>query len=152
MYEWNRRQLWSSHDARHASRSRTRVLLAVGAIGALAVGLATIHISCLELYYVDADRHVPARPAPAECKQDADCALMPALFTCCGECEPMPPFQAVTKRRLDALRSDTDAQCAPPTRLCDPPICSPLSPACEARAICVEGACRVEATHACIFR
>jgi hypothetical protein len=147
MYEWNRRQLWSSY----ASRSRTRVVLSLCLIGLLAAALMAMSVACIELYYAE-DERIPARPAPAACKQDADCALMPALLTCCGECEPVPPFEAVTMRRLDAMRSDTDAQCAPPTRLCDPPMCSSLPPRCEARAICVEGACRVDATEACIYR
>jgi hypothetical protein len=146
MYAWNRRQLWSIRDA---SRSRARVVLSRCLIGLLAIAPTVIAVGCIELYYAD-DERIPARPAPAECQQNADCALMPALLTCCGECEPLPPFEAVTKRRLEAIRSDTDAQCAPPTRLCDPPICSPLPARCEARAICVEGSCRVDATEACI--
>jgi hypothetical protein len=151
MHEWNRRQLWSSHDARHTSRLHARVLLCVGGIGALGVVLALLRISCIELSYVD-NAHVPAGPAPAECRHDVDCALMPALLTCCGECEAVAPFEAVTKRRLQTLRSETDARCAPPTRLCDPPSCSQLPAGCEARAICIEGSCRADATEACIYR
>jgi hypothetical protein len=151
MYEWKRAQLWSGHDAKHAKRSHTQAVLSMSAIGALVV-LAATRLGCLELYSIDDDGYIPARPAPAECRRDADCTLVPASLTCCGQCEPVPPFEAVTTRRLEAMRSEMEAECAPPTRLCDPPICSPLAAGCQAHAVCLDGTCRVEASKGCVSR
>ena len=114
MYEWNRRQLWSSPDAK---QTRTRAWLSLCVIGLLPLAITAISVATIECYYADDERRVPANPAPAECVRDADCALVPSLITCCGECEPAPPFEAVTKPLLEAVRNETDAQCAPATRI-----------------------------------
>jgi hypothetical protein len=68
----------------------------MGVIAAAIVTLAAAWLSCVELYNADDERIVPTAAAPADCTTDADCALMPARFTCCGECEPAPPRVAAT--------------------------------------------------------
>jgi len=115
---------------------------------------AAAFVACHELYFSDDDLRNPSNMAKAgdTCATDADCALVPARITCCGECEPVAPFEAMTRTLLEALRRDVEASCAPATRLCDPPSCATLPPGCEVRAVCVAGQCRPEASPPCTYR
>ncbi|MGE0395321.1 MAG: hypothetical protein AB7T06_01240 [Kofleriaceae bacterium] len=105
-----------------------------------------------------ADRGCEAIESPnmdvreAECETDDDCGLMPSRLTCCGECEPAPPFEAVPRSQIDALLIELDTQCAPRTRLCEPPVCEEVPFECEARAACIAGVCRAIASSACSVR
>lgn len=105
--------------------------------------------ACTEMFFgsEDDDEFLPARVPvlPPECEADRDCVLMPAKVTCCGECEPVPPFEAATRATLDWLRADTAAHCAP-ERLCDSPPCAEAPVGCEARAVCRNGRCVVHET------
>lgn len=76
-----------------------------------------------------------------ECVVDDDCVLMPSVISCCGECDPRPPFHAVTGKALDALRMELDAMCEDSCGECDPPVCEPLPPECYASAACIDGRC-----------
>jgi hypothetical protein len=147
--DWNRRLVWSKHD--RSRQTRLRKLATVGIIAAISIGIATTY-ACVELLLVDDDVRsridVVARDEPDECTADTDCVILPALVTCCGECEPVPPFDAARRTILEDLRSD----CVPRERLCDPPVCSPKPPGCEARAACVRGRCRVVANDRCESR
>jgi hypothetical protein len=97
--------------------------------------------ACHELYFSDDDEVVSARVEPAECAVDADCTLMPAAITCCGECGPVPPFESVTRQELDALLLENETACATRAGLCEPPACAALPEGCAARAICRTGRC-----------
>jgi hypothetical protein len=79
----------------------------------------------------------------AECVVDDDCGLMPPRMTCCGECDPVPPFEAVPRTAIDAVLIDLETACAQSSSLCEPPECAVLTPGCVARAICLHGTCRV---------
>lgn len=105
--------------------------------------LALTPYACHEIYFEDDNELVPARIAPAECSVDADCTLMPAAITCCGECEPVPPLEAVPRTFLDALLLENESACAPTTRLCEPPACASVPAGCAARAVCRAGRCTV---------
>jgi hypothetical protein len=149
MGEWHRGQLWAATDA--SRRRQTRLALSLASLGALSL-FALSRLACTELYFVDDDRIVPATIAPSECEGDFDCVVKPSSMTCCGECEAVPPFEAMPRRELARLRDELETECTPRTRLCDPPVCSPLPAECEARAICVHGACRVVASERCVYR
>jgi hypothetical protein len=151
MTDWNRDALWSARDPRTRER-RARIAWSVASIGVISALFAVSHLSCAELYYVEEERTVPATIAPAQCSSDDDCVLQPSLMTCCGECEPGPPFEAMTRSDLEKLRSEVDSKCAPRTRVCEPPTCSPVPVGCEVRAACVNGRCRPSANDACIDR
>jgi hypothetical protein len=152
MTAWNRKQLWSEHDAEQARIARVRALVAGTAVGALVGWVVIAHLSCTELYYVEEYRRLPAATARPECTQDADCALMPSVITCCGDCEPAPPFEAVPVGSLEARLRETADACFPTTRLCDPPSCPIVPEGCQARAVCAAGSCSVEATERCVSR
>jgi len=110
---------------------------------ALWAGLGLFAIKC-----VDSTPGMPLSllPEPDECTKDDDCTLMPSRLTCCGECEPAPPFEAIPREDLDSLLLELETDCAPQTRLCEPPVCEVVPPGCMARARCVDGSCEVEAT------
>jgi hypothetical protein len=138
MNEWNRHQLWPAADAaRNAFRAWSRMLWLVSSVVVATFALATPPTAS---NHADDQRIEPANPAARECQTDADCVLLPALVTCCGECDPEPPFEAIPRSTLEQLRSDTDEQCAPRTRLCEPPQC--FSADRRARAECRNGTCR----------
>lgn len=152
MGTWNRRQLWSERDAGRVRTARVHALLAAAAIGALVGWGALTHLSCAELYYVDEYTRVPATPAREQCTRDDDCVLVPSLITCCGECQPAPPFEAVPLGRLASRRTAASEMCLPSTRGCEPPVCPAVIQGCEVRAICAAGSCAVEASERCLPR
>jgi len=85
-------------------------------------------------------------PPPGEaddCVTDDDCTLLPPIISCCGECDPVPPFEAVPRSTVDALLLELDTQCAQRTGLCTPPVCESAPPGCFARATCAAGHCHV---------
>lgn len=144
--QWNRALVWAAHDARHLSRKRSTLVL--GAVAMLILGFGLAQFSCYELMFLDDDvgpTNVVAPRVPVECVVDSDCALMPALVTCCGECDPVPPFRAIPRLMLDELRG----QCEPPERVCDAPVCSPSPPGCIAHATCGANTCGVVANEFC---
>jgi hypothetical protein len=90
------------------------------------------------------------------CEIDDDCGLVPGALTCCGECPPAPPFQAVPRTQLDAMLLELELACAQPTIVGDeqtegsgaiaclaPPACEPVPAGCVARAACRDGRCVV---------
>jgi len=84
--------------------------------------------------------------APTECRSDDDCTLLPAQLTCCGECPPAPPFEAVTRHEMDAILLERETTCSQSTRLCQPPVCEPRLRSCSAQARCSVGRCVVDET------
>jgi hypothetical protein len=80
--------------------------------------------------------------AALECVTDDDCGLMPSEITCCGECEPVPPFEAVPRTAIDARLLELETYCAERTIECVPPSCAAAPPGCTARATCDRGTCR----------
>jgi hypothetical protein len=78
-----------------------------------------------------------------DCVRDQDCELLPYV-TCCGECAPAPPFEAVTRQQLDAVFIELESRCAIDRRECTPPVCERVPRGCYARAGCVAGRCVVE--------
>ena len=84
-----------------------------------------------------------------ECRVADDCTLMPSAITCCGECDPVPPFQAVPHTDVDAWLIEVETRCAGKPPACDPPSCEAAPPGCEAHAACVSGHCMVVANDAC---
>lgn len=152
MHEWNRQQLWPTRPTPETRRERVWVVMCTAGVMALVVGLVGASMSCLELYYAEDAGRSPGIVAPDECYSDEECALRPAQITCCGECEAVPPFEAVARTTLLELRANTDESCAPTTRLCDPPVCAPLPAGCEVRAVCRGGSCRAEATALCTYQ
>lgn len=147
---WNRGLVWSEHDARH--RTRDRAALTIGIVAVLLVILGMLNFSCFDLMFPDDEGmtlvHVRVPAGPQDCAADADCVLIPARVTCCGECEPVPPFEAAPLQILVDLRS----ACVPQERLCDPPVCTAPPAGCEARAACREGRCEVIANDRCTRR
>jgi hypothetical protein len=89
---------------------------------------------------LDVAREMSTEP---ECQVDDDCTLMPSAMTCCGECDPAPPFEAVPRTAVDSRLLELETDCAESTRLCEPPICEVVPPSCIASAICLDGRCRV---------
>jgi hypothetical protein len=81
-----------------------------------------------------------------ECAVDADCVVMPAAFSCCGECEPSPPFEASPRSELADLRRT----CFRSEHLCEPPVCPSKPAGCEARAVCRSGACIAIPSDGCV--
>lgn len=75
---------------------------------------------------------------------DDDCGLLPSQLNCCGECDPVPPFDAVPRESIDALLLELETRCAETPIGCVAPVCEPMPPGCSARAICVEHRCEVE--------
>lgn len=118
-------------------------MLATLGLPMLVVALVGVRLACVD---------ATPSAAPPECARDTECALVPAAFTCCGECEPAPPFEAVSTELLDEVRGEWADRCAPATRACEPPACASVPEACAARAICDRGACRVAVTSACAAR
>jgi hypothetical protein len=90
---------------------------------------------------------VPVADHPAgECRDDADCAVLPPV-TWCGECRPAPPFEAGTRAELDALLIEAEQQCAAEApRAVEP--CPPVPTGCAATAACVDTRCAAVA-HGC---
>jgi hypothetical protein len=84
--------------------------------------------------------------APNVCRTNDDCTLLPSRMTCCGECAPAPPFEAVTRQEMDALLIELETTCAQSTRLCTPPVCEPPLRGCSAQARCSVGRCVVDET------
>lgn len=78
-----------------------------------------------------------------ECEVDDDCGLMPSVMSCCGECDPAPPFEAVVRTAIDARLIELETYCAERTIECEPPSCEVVPAGCTARAVCVHGTCRV---------
>jgi hypothetical protein len=107
--------------------------------------------SALVVGYSTSSRSLPQQPAatepePGECVVDDDCGLMPSQMTCCGECPPAPPFEAVPRTAIDSRLLELETDCAPQTRLCIPPVCEPVPAGCDAQAICIDHRCRLVET------
>jgi hypothetical protein len=83
------------------------------------------------------------RPLGVDCEQDRDCTLLPEL-TCCGECPPVPPFEAIAVTSLDAVLIELENKCARLRIECEAPKCPPWPPGCYARGACEQGQCVVE--------
>jgi hypothetical protein len=79
---------------------------------------------------------------PGECAADEDCVLMPVL-SCCGECPPAPPFEAVTRAELDSALIESEWHCTDKEHDCTGFACEALPEGCQARAACREGRCTV---------
>jgi hypothetical protein len=126
---------------------RRDALVLVFVISVAGVGLGVANHACYELVRI-ADERGSNKFFVAtvfdDCVTDDDCVLMPSLVTCCGECEPSPPFRAAPRSDLTDLRSD----CLRREQLCDPPVCTAKPAGCEARAVCRSGTCAV-ISHAC---
>lgn len=143
MTEWNRQQLWPD-------RRGSQLVTAWGALAWLgAVGL--LFYSCHDLYVVEDDIRTHVDHA-SECIEDQDCVLTPSILTCCGECDPAPPFEALPRARLEEQRATLAERCAPVTRLCEPPTCAPVPAECRARAECRAGVCQAVANTKCLYR
>lgn len=114
--------------------------------------LATVAVvACHELYFADDDLRDPTTMAKAgdTCVRDDDCVVMPALLTCCGECEPIAPYEAVPRAVLAERRRALEASCAPRTQPCDPPACTAPPAGCVVRAVCDQGQCRAVTNARC---
>jgi hypothetical protein len=74
---------------------------------------------------------------------------MPAAITCCGECDPVPPFEAVPHTAVDAVLIELETRCAEKLAPCEPPVCESLPRGCEAYAACVGGQCIVLQSDSC---
>lgn len=92
----------------------------------------------------------PATPAADDngaanrCAVDDDCGLMPSVLTCCGECPPAPPFEAVPRTAIDAALLELETTCSARTLACvETPACDSVPVGCEARAVCDHGRCRL---------
>lgn len=88
-------------------------------------------------------------PAAIQCRAQDDCTLLPAVLNCCGECDPVPPFEAVPSTEVDALLIELETRCAEKPRLCEPLSCEVAPPGCEAYATCVRGRCEVVQSGSC---
>lgn len=153
MTDWNRRQLWGDRDAAHRRTLHAKTLVLTLAVAMLWLALSVMTYACYELQTEERLRSpVHSVLAGDECVTDDDCALMPAAITCCGECPPVPPFEAVTRASLADYRRVVADACAPETRLCDPPSCAGLAAGCDARAICRDGRCQAAASEQCLYR
>ena len=93
-----------------------------------------------------------APPGTLECRVDDDCTLMPAAMTCCEECEPVPPFEAVPRTAVDAMLIELETRCAAKPSICGPRSCEAPPQGCQAAAVCVRGRCSVVQTDACSAR
>ncbi len=123
----------------------TRPALAVIGLAVLTGGTASY--ACYEMYVEeDTNETVKLHEGASECTVDADCVLMPAQMTCCGDCEAVPPFRAVPRATYEDAALDLEAECQPRNRVCEPPSCQDAAEGCEARPVCVRGTCHVEAT------
>lgn len=89
-----------------------------------------------------APREAP-RQEGVDCGRDEDCVLLPVV-TCCGECPPAPPFEAITREALDAVLIENEWKCGAHPRACDARACEPRPRGCYARAACVGSRCVVE--------
>ena len=88
-------------------------------------------------------------PPTIECRIDDDCTLLPPAMTCCGECDPVPPFEAVPRTAVDALLLELETRCAEKPGPCQPPACESSPPGCEAYSTCVGGHCMVVQSGSC---
>jgi len=95
---------------------------------------------------------VELAPAAIECRVDDDCTLMPAVMTCCEECDPVPPFEVVPRTAVDAVLIELETRCAAKPPICEPRSCEVPPPGCQATAICVQGRCSLVQTDACSAR
>jgi hypothetical protein len=107
-----------------------------------AASLASLY-ACERLDATLEPRTPAASDEPPECVVDDDCGLMPPLMTCCGECDPAPPFEPVPRTAIDARLIELEHACAEHAPVCEPPVCETVPPGCIARAVCVRGRCRV---------
>ncbi|MBX3160441.1 MAG: hypothetical protein KF773_31035 [Deltaproteobacteria bacterium] len=89
----------------------------------------------------------PQEPPP--CTRDDECALAPHELTCCLECPPAPPFEAVPTSVLAARRIELETDCAAAAPVCRESTCDPVPHGCAASAACVRGACVAVASPAC---
>ena len=151
--------VWAEDDAYHRRRKLQQGNAVIVWFGILWIGLA-LRASCdREVSQPTIPPAIPpaiqpaATPAPGAadlpCETDQDCVLRPSFITCCGVCDPAPPFQAVSRKRLDVLLWQTDALCTPRTRPCAPVSCSTRPATCEAGAVCHAGECRVIQSAEC---
>jgi hypothetical protein len=85
----------------------------------------------------------PAVEVAIECVTHEDCGLVPAFVSCCQECEPAPPFEAVPRSKLDAIWLDLEPYCAETASRCEQIPCPTIPPGCVAFAACIHGQCRV---------
>jgi hypothetical protein len=114
-----------------------------GLFGLAIASLVSLHACERITSTFERSEPVSASSIGVECMVDDDCGLMPPLMTCCGECDPSPPFEAVPRTAIDARLIDLENYCAERGQACDPPICEIAPPGCVARAICVRGTCQV---------
>lgn len=147
MKEWTRAHVWAEHDAAHVWRTRIQVFTTC------AVLILAWSAILLVGYAVEATRHAPLAHVDTsertECANDGDCVLFVERVTCCGDCPPVPPFEAVPRTLLDELRQELDDRCAPREHFCDPPECPATPSGCEARAVCRAGTCSVATNGRC---
>jgi hypothetical protein len=66
--------------------------------------------------------------------------LFPVL-SCCGECPPAAPFEAVTRAELDAALIEDEQRCAIEDHDCTRHACEPRPAGCAPRAACVDTRC-----------
>ncbi len=119
---------------RIAESHRTAKVLLVAGAAALALGHA-----CEDLSEAPEDLGSAVEP---ECKVDDDCILMPSEMTCCGKCDPAPPFEAVPRSAVDSRLIELETECASRTRWCESPVCDITPPGCAADAACIAGRCQ----------
>lgn len=143
MMQWTRQQLWSP-------RPSARLVLAWGALAWVGT-IGMLFYSCHDLYVVEDGIQTHVDHA-SECIEDEDCVLLPSALTCCGECDPAPPFEALPRAQLEDRRAALVEECAPATRLCEPPACPAVPQACRARATCRAGICQAVASKQCLYR
>jgi hypothetical protein len=93
---------------------------------------------------VRAEPVVITAPDAGECATDEDCVLLPVL-SCCGECPPAAPFEALTRAELDAELIVEEEHCAREDHDCAEHACEPLPAGCRPRAACVATRCEVVA-------
>jgi hypothetical protein len=111
----------------------------------LAVAPLAVLQACERIVAVSIEdtRTPPNSTAASECVVDDDCGLMPSMMTCCGECDPAPPFEAVPRTAIDARLIELETSCGETSVVCEDPVCEIAPAGCVARAICLNGVCRV---------
>src|SRR5512138_2386899 len=106
----------STTDAR-ASSTRGRAFAASWVmLRCILAGL--VSMAGCERFPFDWQPAEPASQAEApQCVRDDDCALLPSALTCCVECPPAPPFEAVPTAVIAGLLIENETVCAEP-KLC----------------------------------
>jgi hypothetical protein len=120
-----------------------------GGVLACWLGLAFVYAFARYTSASGSERWRSREPVTTECRVDDDCMLLPSAMTCCGECDPVPPFEAVPRTAVDALLIELETRCAEKPGPCEPPACESSPRGCSAHAACIGEHCTVVQNDSC---